>query len=79
MKNTKAYVIPEDESMIASEPAVAYSSIPDPERGKEWVRTVKSCAFTDSQLRDVVAYSLQEMNNGNYYTAEQAAAHFMNL
>ena len=79
MSNTKPYVIPEEEAMMANEPAVAYSTMPDPERGKELVRNVETCAFTDSQLRDVVAYSLQEMAKGNCYTAEQAAAHFMSL
>ena len=79
MQNNKQYNIPGDTPMFASEAAIAYSTIPDPERGREYVESVRACAFNDSQLRDVVAYSLQEVADGNYYTAEQAAEHFMSL
>ncbi len=79
MQDNKQYNIPEDTPMFASEAAIAYSDIPTPERGKVYVKSVKACAFTDAQLRDVVAYSLQEAENGNYYTAEQAVEHFMSL
>lgn len=79
MQNNKQYNIPEDTPMFASEAAIAYTNAPNPERGRKYVKSVRACAFTDSQLRDVVANSLQEVANGNYYTAEQAAAHFMSL
>ena len=79
MQNNKHYNIPEDNPMFASEAAIAYSNIPNPDKGREYVKSVEACAFTDSQLRDVVAYSLQEVANGNYYTAEQAAEHFLSL
>lgn len=79
MQNNKQYNIPEDTPVFANEAAIAYSNASNSERGREYVKSVKACAFTDSQLRDVVAYSLQEVENGNYYTAEQAAEHFLSL
>ena len=79
MQNDKQYNIPEETPMLACEAAVAYLDIPNSARGKEYLENAKACAFTDTQLRDIVAYSMQEVAKGHYYTAEQATEHFMNI
>lgn len=79
MQYAKHYVVPEDESMVVREAAIAYSFFPNANRGKEYVERVEACAFTNSQLRDVVAYSMEEVAKGNYYTAQEAREHFLSL